>query len=58
MRTRRNLGQEGTGWAAWLAIAAAGLLVVGAVGLSIYGGKIRPVSRHYEQVVPDERISH
>ena len=58
MRGRRNLGQEGMGWAAWLVIVVAGLVVVGAVGLSIYGGRVQPTTRHYEQVVPDERLSH
>lgn len=58
MRTRRNLGQDGMGWAAWLVIALAGLIVVSAVGLSIYGGRVQPQSRHYEQVVPDARLAH
>ncbi len=56
MRARRSLGQEGMGWAGWLAAAVAGLLIAGAVGLSIYGGRVQPASRHYEQIVPDDRF--
>ncbi|HEX4293927.1 MAG TPA: hypothetical protein VHZ29_07320 [Rhizomicrobium sp.] len=56
MRTRRNMGQDGMGWAAWLGIVVAGLVVVSAVGLSIYGGRVQPPSRHYEQVVPNDRF--
>jgi hypothetical protein len=46
------------GWAAWLVIVVAGLLVASAVGLGIYGSRVEPPSRHYEQVVPDERLPH
>ena len=56
MRSRRTMGQEGMGWAAWLGIVAAGLLVAGAVGLGIYGGRVQPQNRHYEQVVPNDRF--
>lgn len=58
MRSRRAMGNEGVGWAAWLAIALAGVVLVAAVGLTIYGGRVEPVSRHYEQVVPDDRLPH
>jgi hypothetical protein len=50
------MGQDGMGWAAWLGIVVAGLVVVSAVGLSIYGGRVQPPSRHYEQVVPNDRF--
>jgi len=36
------MGQDGMGWAAWLGIVLAGLVVVSAVGLSIYGGRVQP----------------
>lgn len=58
MRARRTMGQEGLGWAAWLAIVVAGVLVIGSVGLGIYGGNVEPAKRHYEQAVPDEKLPH
>jgi hypothetical protein len=58
MRARRNLGQEGMGWGAWLGIIVVGLIVMSAVGLEIYGGRVQPPQRHYEQVVPDDRLPH
>ena len=58
MRARRNLSQDGTGWTAWIAIAVAGLLLASAIGLGVYGGRVQPQMRHYEQVVPDDRLAH
>ncbi len=46
------------GWAAWLAILAAAALLASAIGLSIYGGRVQPPLKHYEQVVPDDRLAH
>ena len=58
MRSRRTMGNEGLGWASWLGISAVAALVVAAVGLTIYGGRIEPDSHHFEQVVPDDRLPH
>jgi hypothetical protein len=33
-------------------------LVVAALGLSIYGGRVEPATHHIEQVVPDDRFPH
>lgn len=52
------MGNEGLGWASWLGISAVAALVVAAVGLTIYGGRIEPDSHHFEQVVPDDRLPH
>jgi hypothetical protein len=52
------MGGEGIGWASWLGISAVAALLVAAVGLTIYGGRVEPDSHHYEQVVPDERLPH
>jgi hypothetical protein len=35
-----------------------GLVVVAAIGLTFYGSRVDPVPRHFEQVVPDERLPH
>jgi hypothetical protein len=32
------------------------LLVLGATGLAIYGGKVKPVRHNVEQVLPNDRI--
>ncbi|HWA02000.1 MAG TPA: hypothetical protein VG819_00615 [Rhizomicrobium sp.] len=58
MRSKRTLSGEGSGWAAWFVAAIAGLIVAAAVGLAIYGGRVSPVTRHYEQAVPDDRLPH
>ncbi len=46
------------GWGAWLAIAIGVLLILGAVGLAIYGGTLEPPKRHFEQVLPNDRFAH
>jgi Sec-independent protein translocase protein TatA len=46
------------GWAAWLTIVVALVVVFGTAGLGIYGGRVHPAARHYEQVVPDDRLPH
>ena len=58
MRTKRTMGGEGSRWGVWLALAILVVVVLGGVALSIYGGRLEPVSRHYEQVVPDDRLPH
>ena len=44
------------GWASWLGIVFVGVIVVGGIGLAIYGGTVQPPVRHYEQVVPNDRF--
>jgi hypothetical protein len=58
MRPRRTMGGEGLGWASWLGISGAVVLVVAVIGLTIYGGRVEPDTQHYEQVVPDDRLPH
>ena len=58
MRARRTLGHEGMGWGLRIGIAAAVLLILAATGLAIYGGTLKPVIGHYEQVVPNDRFAH
>lgn len=52
------MGGEGPGWASWLGISLIVVLIVAAVGLTIYGGRVTPDSHHYEQAVPDDRLPH
>jgi hypothetical protein len=56
--SRRTMSNEGLGRAPMIGIAVAVLIVAGAIGLTIYGGSVQPASRHYEQVVPDDRLPH
>ena len=56
MRGRRTMGSEGMGWASWVGIAVAVLVVAGVVGLAIYGGTIDVVQHPVEQVVPNDHF--
>ncbi|HVV64169.1 MAG TPA: hypothetical protein VHC42_01775 [Rhizomicrobium sp.] len=58
MRTKRTMGAESANWGLWLVLAILAAIVLGGVGLSIYGGRLEPASRHYEQAVPDDRLPH
>lgn len=56
---RRSMsGGEGMGLAPMIGAAVIVLLVVSAIGFTIYGGSVQPVTRHYEQAVPDDRLPH
>ena len=41
-----------------IAIAVIVLILGSAIGLTIYGGLAEPVTKHYEQVVPDDHLPH
>jgi hypothetical protein len=56
--SRRTTGGDGMGLAPMIGVAVAVLLIVGAIGFTIYGGSVQPTTRHYEQVVPDDRLPH
>jgi hypothetical protein len=45
---------SGLGWG--LLILASVLVVVGIVGLTMYGGTVRPQQHEVEQVLPDDRF--
>lgn len=57
----RSMVLQDTGWGPnWglrIAIAAAVLVVLGLIGLAIYGGTIRPTQVSVEKVLPDERFA-
>jgi hypothetical protein len=53
MRTRNT---ETMGWGLRIGIGVAVLVLLGAVGLSIYGGRVRPVQHPVEQTISDDRL--
>ena len=59
MRSRRTMSSsDGMGLMPMIGTALAVLVVAGAIGFTIYGGSVQPTTRHYEQVVPDDRLPH
>jgi high-affinity Fe2+/Pb2+ permease len=58
MRSRRTMSNDGMGLMPVIGIAVAVLIVASAIGFTIYGGSVQPVTRHFEQVVPDDRLPH
>jgi hypothetical protein len=59
MRTRSySYNDEGMGWGMRVGLGIAVLLVVGAVGLSIYAGRVTPARHSVEQVLPDDKFPH
>lgn len=47
---------EGTGWGLRIGFGVLVLLVVLAVGLSIYGGRVSPVQHSVDQVLPNDHF--
>ncbi len=54
MMRRRN--EDSMGWGLRIAIGVVALVLVGAVGLTIYGGRVQPAQHPVEQVVPNDRL--
>jgi hypothetical protein len=44
------------GWKVLLGVAV--LLLIGAVGLAIYGSQVRPAQQPHEEVLPNERFTN
>ena len=53
MRTRNT---ETMGWGMRIGIGVAIAVLLGAVGLSIYGGRVRPVQHPVDQTISDDRL--
>ena len=54
----RNSYNESMGWGSRIAIALAVLVVVGAIGLAFYGGRVQPVQHPVELIVPNDHLPH
>lgn len=44
------------GWGTWAALGIGAVVLVGAIALSVYGGRVMPVQHPVEQVVPNDRL--
>ena len=53
MRSRNN---ESTSWTLRIGIAAGLAVVVAAIGLAVYGGRVQPHTHPVEQIVPNDRL--
>jgi hypothetical protein len=52
----RNRNSESTGWGLRIGIGAAVLVLLGAVGLSIYGGRVQPRTHAVDQIISNDRL--
>ncbi|MEJ1969842.1 MAG: hypothetical protein WDN03_14575 [Rhizomicrobium sp.] len=52
----RSRNTESMGWGLRIAIGAGVLVLIGAVGLSIYGGRVQPRTHPVEQIIPNDRL--
>jgi hypothetical protein len=52
----RSSYNESSGWGLRIAIAIGVLVVLGAVGLAVYGSRVQPVSHPVEQTVPNDQL--
>lgn len=54
----RSYGKsDGPGAGVWLLVILGALVVVGALGLGIYGGMVQPQTHQIEQVLPNDRFA-
>jgi hypothetical protein len=52
----RSRNFESSGWGLRIAIGAGVLVLVFAVGMAIYGGRVQPKQQTIEQIVPNDRL--
>jgi len=51
---RRNT--EVMGWGSWVAIGVAAIVLLGAIGLTVYGGRVTPAQHPVELIIPNDRL--
>lgn len=47
---------DGRHWVLWIGAIVLVLVIAAAIGLTIYGGTVRPVQHQVERVLPDDRF--
>lgn len=54
----RNRNTESMGWGLRIGIGVAVLVLLAAIGLAVYGGRVQPHTHPVEQIVPNDRLAH
>lgn len=44
------------GWGSWVAIGATAIVLLGAISLTVYGGRATPIQHEVEQIIPNDRL--
>ncbi|MEI9989769.1 MAG: hypothetical protein WDM86_06990 [Rhizomicrobium sp.] len=52
----RSNYREPSGWGLWIAIGVGVLVLLAAVGLAVYGGRIEPQRHPVELTVPNDQL--
>ena len=52
----RNRNSDGMGWGSRIGIGVAVVVLVGAIGLTVYGGRVQPRTHPVEQIVPNDKL--
>jgi hypothetical protein len=52
----RSRNTESMGWGLRIGIGVAVFVLLGAIGLSVYGGRVQPRTHPVEQIVPNDRL--
>ncbi len=54
----RNSYREPSGWGLRIAIGVGVLVLLGAIGLTVYGGRVEPARHAVELTVPNDQLPH
>jgi hypothetical protein len=44
------------GWGMSVAVGVGIIVVLGAIGLTVYGGRVTPIQHPVEQIIPNDRL--